>query len=113
MKKPEISYETFAQLDVRVGQITEAKPVDGSEKLLELTVDLGEEYGTVTILSGIAKWYTCEELKNKKSLFLTNLAPRPMMGKVSQGMLLALDTTEHEAKMIDIDQELANGMLLC
>lgn len=113
MKKPEISYDTFAQLDFRVGEIQDVKPVDGSQKLLELTVDLGEDYGVVTVLSGIAAWYTADHLMGKKTLFLANLAPRPMMGKTSQGMLIAIDTPEHEAKLIFLGSDLANGHNLC
>ncbi|KXK11086.1 MAG: Methionine--tRNA ligase [Microgenomates bacterium OLB23] len=113
MKKAEISYDVFAQLDVRVGQIMSVQPVAGSKKLLELVVNLGEDYGEVTVLSGIAQWYTAEQLTGKKTLFLANLAPRPMMGKVSHGMLVALTNEENEAKLIDIDQDLAVGMNIC
>ena len=113
MIKPEASYDTFSELDIRVGRREEAKPVKGSEKLLELLVDLGEDYGNVTILSGIAAWYTCEELVGKKTLFLANLAPRKMMGMTSQGMLIALNTSENEAKLVTIDQELAVGAYIC
>lgn len=113
MKKPEIPHDIFAQLDIRAGLIEKVVAVDGSEKLLELTVNLGEDYGTVIVLSGIARWYTPEELTGKKTLFLANLAPRTMMGKMSQGMLVALDTPEHEAKLIYLDPELANGLEVC
>lgn len=113
MKKSEISYSTFAELDIRVGLIKNAVPVEGSEKLLELTVDLGKDYGVVTILSGIAKWYTPDELVDKKSLFLANLAPRPMMGKISQGMLIAIDNNENEAELLSFNQELAVGLKVC
>jgi methionyl-tRNA synthetase len=113
MKKPTVSYDTFAQLDFRVGEIMDAVPVEGSTKLLELTVDLGEDYGTATILSGIAAWYTPEQLKGKKTMFLANLEPRKMMGKTSEGMLVAIDSPEHEAKLLFVDPELANGYNLC
>ncbi len=91
MKKPVVEFEDFAKLDIRVGHIKEIVPVEKSQKLLNLTVDLGEDYGTVTILSGIAQHYTIDQLLNKKTLFIANLAPRPMMGLVSNGMLMATD----------------------
>ena len=91
MKKPIAEFEDFAKLDIRVGHIKEVVAMEKSQKLLSLTVDLGEDYGTVTILSGIAQYYTPEQLTGKKTFFIANLAPRPMMGLVSNGMLMATD----------------------
>lgn len=88
--KPIITYDDFAKLDLRVGTVTECIEKEGSEKLLKLTVDFGEE-GTRTIFSGIKKWYTPEDLKGKQFIFVFNLAPRKMMDEESQGMLLAAD----------------------
>jgi len=88
--KPIITYDDFAKLDLRVGTITECVEKEGSEKLLKLTVDFGEE-GTRTIFSGIKKWYQPEDLKGKQFVFVFNLAPRKMMDEESEGMLLAAD----------------------
>jgi len=86
--KPIITYDDFAKIDLRVGTIIECVEKEGSEKLLKLTVDFGEE-GTRTIFSGIKKWYKPEDLKDKQFIFVFNLAPRKMMDEISEGMLLA------------------------
>jgi len=84
--KPEVVYDDFAKLDIRVATILEAEPVKGSKKLLKLKVDIGLE--TRTVLSGIAAHFQPSEVINKKVLYLANLAPRKMMGMESQGMIL-------------------------
>ncbi len=85
-----ITIDDFAKLDLRVGQIEQCERKEGSEKLLRLTVDFGEE-GKRNILSGIAAWYQPEELINKQFIFIVNLQPRKMMGEESQGMILAAE----------------------
>jgi methionyl-tRNA synthetase len=86
--KPIITIDDFAKLDLRVGTVLECVEKEGSEKLLRLTVDFGEE-GTRNILSGIKEWYKPEDLKGKQFVFVFNLAPRRMMGEESEGMILA------------------------
>jgi len=86
--KPIITYDEFARLDLRFGKIINCVKKEGSEKLLRLTVDFGEE-GERTILSGIAAWYTPEDLLNKTFVFVLNLQPRKIMGEESEGMILA------------------------
>jgi|ERR1700722_42095 len=88
--KPVITYDDFAKLDLRVGTVIDCVEKEGSEKLLKLTVDFGEE-GTRTIFSGIKQWYKPVDLKDKQFVFVFNLAPRKMMDEVSEGMLLAAD----------------------
>lgn len=88
--KPIITYDDFAKLDLRVGTVKECVKKEGSEKLLRLTVDFGEE-GERNILSGLAPWYQPEELVNKQFIFIINLEPRKLMGEESQGMILAAD----------------------
>ncbi len=87
--RPTINYDDFSKIDVRVGTIIVAERIEGSEKLLKLDVDFGE-MGKRQILSGIAKWYTPEELVGLQTTFVVNLEPRKMMGMESQGMLFAL-----------------------
>ncbi|MEK7103382.1 MAG: methionine--tRNA ligase subunit beta [Patescibacteria group bacterium] len=84
-----ITIDDLAKIDLRLGTIVEAQRVEGSEKLLRLQVNIGEE--TRQILAGIGKRYTPEELLEKQILVVVNLAPRMMMGMESQGMLLASD----------------------
>lgn len=88
--KTEITYDDFAKLDLRVGTIITCEEKEGSNKLLRLTVDFGEE-GTRNILSGIKQWYKPSDLEGKQFVFVFNLAPRKMMGEESQGMILAAE----------------------
>lgn len=84
--KPDISYEDFDKIDLRVGKVLDAEKVPKADKLLKLTVDLGFEKRT--ILSGIAEYYKPEELVGKLVTVVANLAPRKIRGIESQGMLL-------------------------
>lgn len=86
--KPEVAFDTFEKLDIRVGHIKDCQKVKKSNKLLQFTIDDGS--GTDrTILSGIAKFYEPEQLIGKDVLFVANFAPRKMMGLESQGMILS------------------------
>ncbi len=89
--KPEIEYDHFAQVDLRVATILEAQMVPKSNKLVKLKVDIGEER---TIVAGIGKDYKPEELVGKKIVIVANLKPAKLMGVESRGMLLATDTAE-------------------
>ncbi len=82
--------DDFLKLEFKVGTVLEASDIEGSEKLLKLIVDLGEE-NPRQILSGIKQWYTPEDLKDKQFIFIANLEPRMMMGLESQGMILAAE----------------------
>ena len=86
--KPEVSFEDFEKLDIRVGHILNCEKVKKSKKLLKFTIDDGT--GTKrTICSGIAAYYEPEDLIGKDVLFVANFAPRKMMGIESQGMILS------------------------
>ena len=86
--KPEVAFDTFEKLDIRVGHIKDCQKVKKSDKLLQFTIDDGS--GTDrTILSGIAKFYEPEQLIGKDVLFVANFALRKMMGLESQGMILS------------------------
>jgi methionyl-tRNA synthetase len=89
---PQICIEDFVKVDLRVAQIIVAERIPKADKLLRLEVDLG--YEKRQILSGIAEWYTPEELVGKKIVVITNLAPRKMRGLESHGMLLAASAGE-------------------
>lgn len=84
-----IQYEDFAKLDIRVGTVLEAEMVPDTDKLIKCTIDFGE-FGTRTIVSGIAQWKKPEEIVGKQLPYIVNLAPRMLRGVESQGMLLAL-----------------------
>lgn len=86
--KPEVSFEDFEKLDIRVGHIIDCQNVKKSKKLLQFTIDDGSGKPR-TILSGIAAYYKPEDLIGKDVLFVANFAPRKMMGIESQGMILS------------------------
>jgi methionyl-tRNA synthetase len=81
-----ISIEDFAKLDLRVARVAQAASVEGSDKLLRLTLDLGDEQRTV--FSGIRAAYAPEQLVGRQVVLIANLAPRKMRFGVSQGMVL-------------------------
>ena len=83
----EISYDAFAKVDLRVARIVKAAHVDGADKLLHLTLDLGGE--TRSVFAGIKSAYTPEELEGRLTVMVANLAPRKMRFGVSEGMVLA------------------------
>src|SRR3989344_3177259 len=86
---PEIQYEDFAKLDIRIGTVVAAELVPETDKLIKCTVEFGEEVGQRTIVSGIAQWKKPEELVGRQFPYIVNLAPRMLRGVESQGMLLA------------------------
>lgn len=86
--KPIISFDEFAKMDLRVGHVIHCEEKEGSDKLLRLKVDFGEE-GERNILSGIKQWYKPDDLIGKDFVFIINLQPRMIMGEESQGMILA------------------------
>ena len=83
-----VSLEEFQRFDIRVGIIKQAEPIAGSDKLLKLTVDIGEDR---TIVAGLAPDYRAEELKRKQVVVLANLKPIRLRGIESQGMILAAE----------------------
>jgi methionine--tRNA ligase beta chain len=87
-----INYEDFKKLRIRIGLIVEAERVEGTDKLLKLQVDFGDEKRQ--IVSGIADFYTPEKLVGKQFPFVVNLEPRTIRGVESQGMILAISSGE-------------------
>ncbi|MEK7649413.1 MAG: methionine--tRNA ligase subunit beta [Patescibacteria group bacterium] len=89
-----ISYDDFAKTELRVGTIRAAERVEGSDKLIRLSVDTGEVDEASTerprqIIAGIGKGYAPEDLISRQIVVVINLEPRKLMGLESQGMLLA------------------------
>jgi methionyl-tRNA synthetase len=106
--KPVIQFDDFAKMDIRTGTILTAEKMEKSKKLLKLTVDLGFE--TRTILSGIAEHFSPEAVVGRQVVVLANLAPRPMMGIESQGMILMADGPDGTLSFVSPEQSWANGM---
>ncbi len=102
-----IEYDDFKKVEMRVGEIIRAEPVEKSEKLLRLVVRFGEEERQ--ILSGIAKFVSPESLVGRKVPFVTNLKPREMMGLESNGMIMAATDSEGNFSLLSIDPSVASG----
>lgn len=96
--KPEIQYDDFAKLDLRVGTIIQAEKVEKADKLLKLLIDIGTEKRTV--VSGIAMHFKPEDIVGKQVTLVANLAPRKMRGIESQGMILM---AEDNGKLIFVN----------
>lgn len=101
----EIDYDQFARIDLRVAKVLEAEAVPKSDKLMKLKVDIGEER---TIVAGIGKDYSPEELIGKKIVIIANLKPMQLMGIESYGMLLATDA-DKGLTILTFDREAQAG----
>jgi len=97
--KPEIQFEDFAKIDLKVGTILTAEKVEKADKLLRLSVDLGFE--TRTIVSGIALHFNAEDIVGKQVVVVANLAPRKMRGIESQGMILMAEDKEGKLHFVN------------
>ncbi|MGB9886943.1 MAG: methionine--tRNA ligase [Moorellales bacterium] len=101
-----ISIEEFARLDLRVAKVLQAEKVPGADRLLKLTVDLGQEQRTV--VAGIAQSYPPEELVGRQVILVANLAPAKVRGILSQGMILAAVEGE-QLSLLTVDRPIASG----
>lgn len=107
----DISFEDFIKVELKVAEVIDVAPVEGSNKLLRFRLDAGDK-GHRQILSGIAKEYKdYESLIGKKVIISANLKPRKMMGYISQGMIMSAEY-DGKLKLIFADEEIANGSLL-
>jgi len=104
---PEITIDDFAKIHLVTGEVVASEAVKGSKKLLKNTVKIGEN--TRTILSGIAKHYTPEEMVGKKVVVVENLAPRKMMGEESCGMILCAEDENGKLSLVTNDKQFESG----
>ncbi|MGB3881417.1 MAG: methionine--tRNA ligase [Diaphorobacter nitroreducens] len=93
---PTITIDDFAKVDLRIAKIVKCEAVEGSTKLLRLTLDVGEEQ-TRNVFSGIASMYKPEDLQGKLTVMVANLAPRKMKFGLSEGMVLAASHADEKA----------------
>ncbi len=100
--------EDFSKIEMKIGKILSVEDIEGSEKLLKLSVSFGEE-NSRQVLSGIKKYFPdSQTLVGKKCVFVTNLEPRQMMGLESQAMLLAASTDETIA-LFEVTENIPEG----
>ncbi len=105
--KPEIVFDDFAKIDLRVGTIISAEKVEKADKLLKLSVDLGFE--TRTIVSGIALHFSPEQVVGKQVTVVVNLAPRKMRGIESNGMILMAETADGKLHFVSPEDAIPPG----
>ena len=104
----EISFEDFAKVDLRIALITRAEQVDGADKLLKLTLDLGDQ--SRTVFSGIKSAYQPSDLEGKLTVMIVNLKPRKMRFGISEGMVLAAGSGDNEIYLLEPDAGAKPGM---
>ena len=103
--EPEVGIDAFCALEIRVGEILACEPIPKAKKLLKLQIDLG--YEKRQVVSGIAKYYTPDQLIGKKVCVIVNLKPAKLCGVDSYGMILA--SGEEDVKVVFIDKSVKNG----
>ena len=106
-QKAEVTFDQFAAMDIRTATVLEAERVPKTDKLLKLTIDTGID--TRTIVSGIAEYYTPEQMLGKQICILANLAPRTIRGIESRGMILMAKQGDGTMRFITPQEVLANG----
>lgn len=101
--KPSIPFEVFERVDLRVGTIVSVEDVPRSRKLVKLTVDFGDRQRT--IFAGLKpERANPQEIVGKQSLFVVNLEPKPIMGQVSEGMLLDLGYADRISPVLTVPE---------
>ncbi len=109
--KNEISFDDFSKTDIRIGTILAASKVNGTDKLLQLVVDTGIDKRTV--VSGIAQYYSPDEIIGKKVSILVNLAPRKIRGVESHGMILMAENSEGKLSFVTpVENDINNGSVV-
>ena len=109
--KPNISYDDFAKLDIRVGKIIEAEKVAKTKKLIKLTIDTGID--TRTVVSGIAEHFTPEQVIGRQVTILVNLEPKALKGIESQGMILMAENADGALQFVAPQTEVKPGSVVC
>ncbi|GAA6138700.1 methionine--tRNA ligase [Arenicella sp. 4NH20-0111] len=104
----EVSFDDFAKIDLRIAKIVKAEHVDGADKLLQLTLDLGGE--TKNVFAGIKSAYNPEDLEGKLTVMVANLAPRKMRFGMSEGMVLAAGPGGSDLFVLNPDEGAQPGM---
>ena len=102
-----INIDDFRKVELKVAKILKAEEVEGSEKLLRLDIDLGDEKRQ--LVAGIKKFYKPEELEGREIIVVANLETRTLMGLESQGMLLAAKDKEGNISLLKPDKEIEPG----
>lgn len=105
-KKEEISIDDFCKIELRVGVVLECEKVENADKLLKSKIKIGEEVRT--IVSGIAKFYSPEEMVGKQVVVVANLKPAKLRGIVSEGMILCASCGD-ELQIVSPEKLIVDG----
>jgi methionyl-tRNA synthetase len=108
--KPEVTFDDFTKMDIRVATILEAERVPKTKKLLKLKLDTGLDQRTV--VSGIAEYYEPEKIIGQRVCLLANLAPRDIKGIQSQGMILMAEDKDGKLAFVTPDKAISNGGMI-
>lgn len=106
-QKQDTDFDSFLEMDIRIGTVLKAEKVAKSNKLLKFLIDTGIDERTV--LSGIAKYYSPEEMIGKQVSLLVNLPPRKIMGELSQGMILMAEDEKGQLRLLQPNKPVNNG----
>ncbi len=103
-----LDFETFMQVNLRVGTIERVEDHPNADKLYVVHLNDGSDEGR-TICAGLKAFYTPEEMEGKQVVFVENLKPRPLRGVVSEGMMLAADNGKGGVRLITVDGSIEPG----
>lgn len=110
--KPEISFEDFSRIDLRVATVVTAEPHPNADRLLRITLDDGSG-SPRQVCAGIKAWYEPESLVGRQVVIVANLAPRKLRGEMSEGMILAAtartEDAEEDVVLLVLDRPIAPG----
>ena len=103
-----LDFETFMEVDLRVGKITTVEDHPNADRLFVVSIDDGTEQGR-TICAGLKEYYSADEMTGKTVVFVANLKPRALRGVNSEGMMLAADDGEGKVRLVTIDGDISTG----
>jgi len=102
-----ITIDDFDKINIKIGEVLECEKVEKSDKLLKSQIKIGNEIKQ--IVSGIAKWYTPEQMIGKKVVVVTNLKPVKLRGVMSEGMILAASDDDGNLVLVSTDSNIVSG----
>lgn len=109
-KMQDISFDDFKRMQILVAKVLDCQKVEGADRLLQFTLDIGGEERTV--VSGIAKYYQPEDLLGKKVIYLANLAPRKIRGVMSSGMILSAENADGSLTLLGLEHDVDEGAIV-
>ena len=103
-----LDFETFMEVELKVGKIIDVSDHENADKLFVVTIDDGSGDGR-TICAGLKEYYTAEQMLGKSVVFVANLKPRKLRGVMSEGMMLAADDGQGGVRLVTIDGDISPG----